>query len=83
MVRIRRSLEILQVAADARGIRGGQVVVAIHVALRALDGRVGPAQREAGTGVIKGRVIPRSRGVALLAGLSGIRTARDWDSSSC
>ena len=69
VVRIRGALEIFQVAADARRVRGGQGVVAVHVALRALDSRVGPAQREAGGGVIKGRVVPRSRGVALLASL--------------
>ena len=67
VVRIRGCLEILQVATDARRIRGGQVVVAIHVALHALHSRVGSAQREASGGVIKRRVVPRSRGVALLA----------------
>ena len=34
VVRIRRALEILQVAAHAGRIRAGQVVVVIHVALR-------------------------------------------------
>ena len=37
---IRRSLEIRQVTADASGIGCGQVVIAVHVALDALYGRV-------------------------------------------
>jgi small neutral amino acid transporter SnatA (MarC family) len=45
---IARALEIFQVAADASRICGGQVVVAVHVALRALHSRVRPAQRETG-----------------------------------
>ena len=69
MVRIGRALEIFQVAADAGGIRARQVVVAIHVALRALHGRVRPGQREAGGRVIKGRAGPRRRVVALGTGL--------------
>ena len=63
-----RPLEIFQVAADASGIRAGQVVIAIHVALRALHRRVRPGQREASRRVVKCRVIPRGRAVALLAG---------------
>jgi len=69
VVRIRGSLEIFQVAADARGICGGQGVVAIHVALRALHGRVRPGQREARGRVIKRRAVPRCCVVALLTGL--------------
>ena len=38
--RIIRAIEIRQVAADASRVRAGQVVIAIHVALRALQGRV-------------------------------------------
>ena len=74
MVGLRRTLEIFQVAADAGGIRAGQVVVAVHVALRALHRRVGPGQREAGGRVIKRRVQPTRRAVALLAGLREART---------
>ena len=69
VVRIRGSLEILQMATDARGVRGSQVVVAVYMALSALDSRVGPAQRESGGRVIKGRVVPRSCVVALRTGL--------------
>ena len=54
-------------AADAGCVRGGQVVVAIDVALRALHRRVGAAQREPRRRVIKRRAVPRSRVVALLA----------------
>ena len=69
VVRIRRSLEVLQVTTDASRIGAGQVVVAIHVALRALQRRVSAGQRETGRRVIERRVIPRSSVVALLAGL--------------
>lgn len=54
-------------ATDASGIGGGQVVIAIHVALRALHGRVGAGERESSSGVIKGRAVPRGRVMALLA----------------
>jgi len=67
VIRIRRSLEILQVATDAGRVRGGQVVIAVHVALRALHRRVRTAQREAGRRMIKRRIVPRRRVVALLA----------------
>ena len=40
MVGLRRALEIFQVAADAGRIRTGEVVIAIHVALRALHSAV-------------------------------------------
>ena len=42
MVGLRRALEIFQVAADAGRVRAGQVVVVVHVALRALHGRMCP-----------------------------------------
>ncbi len=48
VIRIRCALEIFQVATDASCVRAGQVVVAIHVALRALQRGVRPSQREAG-----------------------------------
>ena len=69
VVRIRGALEVFQVAAHARRVRTGQVVVAIHVALRALHAGVRTRQREARSGVVKIRTHPRSRAVALLAGL--------------
>jgi hypothetical protein len=73
MVRIRGALEIRQVAADAGGICGRQVVVAVHVALSALQGRVRTGEREAGGRVVKRRIRPRNRGVALLASLRHVR----------
>ena len=42
VIRIRRALEVFQVAADAGSIRAGQVVVAVHVTLRALHTGVCP-----------------------------------------
>ena len=47
VVRIRRGVEIVQVAADAGRVGSGQVVVVIDVALRALQCRVRPGEREA------------------------------------
>lgn len=78
MVRVRRPLEIFQVAADASGVRAGQVVIAIHVALRALHRRVRPGEREASRGVVKCRVVPRGGSVTLLApgGESGLHMVR-------
>ena len=65
MVRIRGALEIFQVAADAGRVCAGQVVVAIHVALRALHAGVRARQREAGRRVIKSRTHPGGGAVAL------------------
>ena len=56
MVRIVRSLEIVQMAADAG--RAGQVVVSIRVALRTCHADVRPGKREAGLGMIKSRRLP-------------------------
>jgi len=69
VIRIRGALEIFQVAAHAGRIGAGQVVVAIHVALRALHAGVRTSQREARGGVVKIRTHPRRRAVALLTGL--------------
>ena len=69
MVGIRRALEIFQVAADASRVRAGQVVIPVHVALRALQRGMRAGQREAGSRVIESRAHPRGRAVALLAGL--------------
>lgn len=44
--RIIRAIEIRQVAADASRVRAGQVVIAVHVALRALQRRVESSERE-------------------------------------
>ena len=62
MVRIRRALEIRQMARDARG--AGQVVVIAGVALGALQTSVRAGQGEAGSGVIKVRPRPRCGAVA-------------------
>ncbi len=67
MIRLRRSLKVLQVAAHASRIRARQAVVAVCVALCALHRGMRPRQRETRTAVIKSRVVPRGRGVALLA----------------
>ena len=58
MVRTGRALEIFQVAADASRVRAAQVVIPVHVALRALHGCMCAGQREAGRGVIEIRTHP-------------------------
>ena len=69
MVRIRRVLEILQVARDAR--RLGDVVVVVHVTIDAGAWRHGvlARQRESGLSVIEVGWLPRAGGVAGLARL--------------
>jgi len=67
VIRIRCSLEIFQVAADAS--RDRDVVVVIDVALCALQCRVRAGQRESRVVVIERGLSPCSRVVALLAGL--------------
>jgi len=69
VIRIRRSLEILQVATDARCVLRRQVVVVVDMALRALHGRVRTAQGKSSGRVIERRIIPRRRRMALLARL--------------
>ena len=69
VVRIRRSLEVLEVATDARCVRRRQVVVVVDMALRALHGRVRTAQGKSSGRVIERRIIPRRRRMALLARL--------------
>jgi len=71
VIRIVRSLEILQVTTHATGI--ADVVVSVQMALRALHARVGPGQREAGLRVIEGCRHPR-RG--RMANITGLRHAR-------
>ena len=67
VVRLRGALEILEVATHTSRVRGGQGIVPVHVALRALHGGVRSRQGEACAVVIEGRIIPRSRGMTLLA----------------
>ncbi len=69
VVRIRRPLEILQVAADAGRVRAGQIVVAVHVALRALQRGMSTGQRESRGRVIERCRRPVRRGMALLTSL--------------
>ena len=73
VARIRRSVEVCLMAAHASGIRSGQVVIAIHVALRALQRRMRTSERESRGRVIEGCVTPRRRGVALLTGGREVR----------
>ena len=73
VIRIGRALEILQVAADASRIRAGQIVVAIHVATGASNGRVRASQRESSGRVIEGRARPVGGAVTLLASLREAR----------
>jgi len=70
---IGRARVILLVARVTQG--AGQVVVIVDVAIGALPGRyrMGAGQWEASAVVIKGRVQPRSRAVALIAGLREVR----------
>jgi len=69
VIRIRRALEILQVAAHAGRVRAGQVVVVVDVALHALDAGVRSRQGESRGRVIERRARPGGRAVALLASL--------------
>ena len=69
MIRLRRALEIFQVATDASRIRAGEVVIVIHVALHALHRRMRARQREAGRCVVKTRACPSGGVVALRTGL--------------
>jgi len=68
MVRVCRSVEVLQVARYARGL--GQVVVVVDVAVRALPWRNGvrTSQRKAHNGVVKLGIDPVVEAVALFAG---------------
>ena len=67
VVRVGCPLVILQVAGDAS--RAGEVVIVVHVTLRALQGEVRSGQREAGVVVIERSIRPRRGVVALLASL--------------
>src|SRR5437588_526143 len=69
VIRIRGAVEIRQVAANARRVRAGQVVVVVDVTAGARHSRMEPGQREAGGRVIEGRVQPAGCAVALLTSL--------------
>lgn len=66
--RIVGAVVVVLVATDARCIRAGQVVVAVHVTLLALQRGVEAGQREAGSRVVKCTAAPGGRRVARLAG---------------
>ena len=78
MIRIRCSLEILQVAVHAVRVRARQVVIIVDVALGALQCRMRPCEREARCGVIEGRARPRRGVMTLGAGLgeAGLHVVR-------
>jgi len=69
MIGIGRVLEVSQVTIDAGCIGARQTVVAVRVTERALQRRVRTGEWPPSGGVVKGRVRPRSRSVALLASL--------------
>src|SRR5262245_9301274 len=61
------ALEVLQMARHASRVGAGQVVVVVHVTLRALRRCMSARQGETGGRVVEARSIPGSRIVALLA----------------
>jgi len=71
VARVGRALVVLHVAGRAGS--GVQCVVAVHVTLRALQGRVRPGEREPGAGMIECRARPRGGVVASLTGLRKLR----------
>ena len=73
LVGLRCALEVFQVAAHASGVRAGQVVVVIDVALGTLHAAVRTGKREARRGVIEGRSRPIGGAMALFAGLGNSR----------
>ena len=77
VIGVGRALKVFHVARNT--VRGSAGKLAVHVALVAGDGHVGPGQRKLGKGVvIEGRGLPRRRGVATLASLreSGLHVVR-------
>lgn len=68
VVGISSFLEIRQVAGGTGRVGTGQVVVAVHMALLALQRSVRTGERKARGGVVKRRIGPRGGVVALLAG---------------
>ena len=67
MIRVGGAIKVRLVATDARGVSSGQVVIAIHVALRTLQRRMRASEREPGGRVIERCIAPSGCGVALLA----------------
>jgi len=73
VVRTGRALEILQVTTDARRVGTGQVVVAVYVALCALDRSVRSRKGKAGRGMVEIRARPGRGVMALGTGLREVR----------
>jgi hypothetical protein len=71
VVGIGRSLIVLQMAGDARGV--GQVVISVDMTLCTLQRDVRPGQREAGLAVVKRGIRPRCGRVAACASLRHAR----------
>ena len=69
MIGTGRGLETRQVTGDTGGVRAGQRVVVVDMALRALQRGVGAGQGKAGAGVVKAGSRPRCGVMALIAGL--------------
>ena len=67
MIRISGSVEVIQVASNARST--GEVVVSIQVALRALHAGVRSCQRKSGSGVVESRPGPVCGAVARITSL--------------
>ena len=67
--RVIRVVEVGLVTVDAGCIRRSQIVIAVHVTLRALQRGVETGQRESGGRVIEARAAPIRGVVALLASL--------------
>ena len=71
--RVIRVVVVGLVTGNTRGIGAGQGVVAIHVALGALQGSVRAGQRKSGGRMVEGAAPPVGRGMALIAGLGESR----------
>ena len=69
MIWIGGALVVLKVAAHAGGIRAGQVVIAVHVALGTLHAGMEAGQRESSGRVIESGAGPVGGAMTLLASL--------------
>ena len=78
MIRVVGVVEVGLMAAYAGRVRAGQAVIAVDVALRALEGGMRSGERPSGGGVVEGAAAPVGRGVALIAigGEAGLHVVR-------